>query len=84
MNDQTHTTLHHNRTNLKLYPQSDLNKKEQQLQNQLETRKSPQQDDLVKEPSRISEERYTTTLRSNQQEIQRLEQQQPQKYKQHQ
>lgn len=84
MNDQTHTTLHHNRTKLKLYPQSDLNKKEQQLQNQLETRKSLQRDDLVKEPSRISEERYTTTLRSNQQENQRLEQQQPQKNKQHQ
>lgn len=84
MNDQTHTTLHHNRTKLKLYPQSDLNKKEQQLQNQLETRKSLQRDDLVKEPSRISEERYTTTLRSNQQENQRPEQQQPQKNKQHQ
>lgn len=84
MNDQTHTTLHHNRTKLKLYPQSDLNKKEQQLQNQLETRKSLQRDDLVKEPSRISEERHTTTLRSNQQENQRLEQQQPQKNKQHQ
>ena len=86
LNDQAHTTLHCHRTKIKqeLYSQSDLKKKEQQLQDQLETKESEHREHPVKERSPISEERHTTTLRSNQQEKQQLEQQQPKNNKQNQ